>query len=234
MSGRSRRSAWLFWLATILIVAGSVAAWGRPVYQFVADQEQVRGWVGQLGPYGPLGLVLLEVAQILLAPLPGQAVGLVSGYLYGPWWGTLYAMAGLLAGSLLSFLLARHFGRPLLRRLAGESVLARLDELARRGGTLFFLLIWLVPFTPDDVVCFAAGLTPISTGQFLLLVTLGRLPGVLVYTWVGANATRLNPTWWAIGIGCLAVLAVGVWRWGKPLEGCILQLIERLAGYRRT
>lgn len=237
MSERSRPPVWLSWLATILVVSFSVtalAAWGRPLYRFVSDQEQIRVWVGQLGPWGPLGIVVLEVAQILLAPIPGQAVGVVSGYLYGPWWGTLYAMAGLVAGSLLGFLLARHLGRPLIRRLAGESTLAHIDSLARRGGALFFLLVWLVPFTPDDVACFAAGLTPISMGQLLLLVTLGRLPGVLVSAWLGANATRLGPTWWAIGIGCLAVLAVGAWRWRRPLEGFLLRFVERLAGHRRT
>jgi len=234
---RSRPAKWQLWLAVVLIAAVSVAAttaWGSPLYRFVADQERVRAWVGRLGPWGALGIVILEVAQTLLAPLPGQAVGVVSGYFFGPWWGTLYAMAGLLAGSLLAFLLARHWGRPLFRRLVGDGAMARLDRLAHRGGALLFLLLWLIPFTPDDIACFAAGLTPISTRRFLLLVTVGRLPGVLLSTWLGANATRLSSTWWVIGIVGLSVMAVAVWWWREPLEEALLRLVEQLAGQRRT
>jgi uncharacterized membrane protein YdjX (TVP38/TMEM64 family) len=244
MPERARPPAWqraarggLVWLAALLIAAGllvALATWSRPLYQFATDQERIRAWVAQLGLLGPLGIIALQVAQTLIAPIPGQAVGVVSGYLYGLWWGTLYAMAGLVAGSLLGFLLARFLGRPLLRQLVGEHSLARLDDLARRGGALLFFLIWVLPFTPDDLACLAAGLTPMPTRQFLILVTLGRLPGVLLTTWIGANAVRIGPTWWAIGIGALALAALVVWRWRGPIERSLLRFLDRLAGLPRA
>ena len=80
---------WWVWLAlglvlVVLIVA--LLAWWRPIYDFVADQEQIRAWVEQLGAWGPVAIVALETAQALLAPIPGQAIEAVSGYLYGPCW----------------------------------------------------------------------------------------------------------------------------------------------------
>jgi uncharacterized membrane protein YdjX (TVP38/TMEM64 family) len=216
------------WLATGLILAILIAT--LVVYQLVPDQEQIGSWVAGFGPWGPLALVALEIAQTLLAPIPGQAIEAVGGYLYGPWLGTLYAMLGVGVGSLLGFLLARRFGRPWVARLVGPHALARLDDLARRGGALFFFLIWLFPFVPDDLACLAAGLTPMPTGQFLILMFLGRMPGILFSTWVGSNAAQIRPVWWGVLLVLAGIMALVFWRWGDPLQAAILRFLQKLAG----
>ena len=81
----------------------------------------------------------LNVAQVLLAPIPGQFVGLLNGYLYGPWLGTFYSMIGLLLGTALAMGLGRWFGRPLVERLVNPAQLARWDQIAVRQGPPFFL-----------------------------------------------------------------------------------------------
>lgn len=230
MAGLPRRGA--LWIGSALILAALivlVATWGDPLYRFAVNQDQIQAWVVRLGPWGPLGIIALQVAQTLLAPIPGQAIGAISGVLYGTWRGTLYAMAGLLIGSLTAFLLARSVGRPILRRLVSEPTLAQLDDLARRGGPLFFFLIWLFPLTPDDLACLAAGLTPMTTRQFLILVTLGRLPGVWVTVWAGANATQIAPIGWAALLAGIGLLVLGLWLWRDPIQTFLLHLLERIA-----
>ena len=182
-SGNKRFPHWPIWVAGTLLLAGLVAAlaaWWHPVYEFVADQEQMQAWVEGLGAWGPLAIILLEMIQALLAPIPGQAIEAVSGYLYGPWWGTVFPMIGMIIGSSIIFMLSRRFGRPLVIRLVGKTSMARLDDLARRGGAPFFFLIWLFPFAPDDLACVAAGLMPMRFRQFLPLMTIGRLPGIQI------------------------------------------------------
>lgn len=222
---------WLLWLAAVLVLAGLAAAlivWWRPVYDFVADQEQIRAWVEGLGAWGPVAITILEMVQALLAPIPGQAIEAVSGYLYGPWWGTLFPMIGMVIGSSVTFLLARWFGRPLAIRLVGRQAMARLDDLARRGGAPFFFLIWLLPFAPDDLTCMAAGLTPMPFHQFLILMIFGRLPGVFVSVLVGANAARIEPLWWGVLLTAIAIAALVLWRWGEQIQESVLGFIERL------
>lgn len=224
------------WLAVGLILAILIAAlllWGRPLYLFLSNQEDIRSWVERLGAWGPSAIVGLEMAQAIIAPLPGQAAELVGGYLFGPWLGTLYAMTGIVAGSLLGFLLSRRFGRPLASRLVGTKGVARLDDLSRRGGALFFFLLWLLPFVPDDLACLAAGLTPMSIRRFLLLMTLGRLPGIFVATWVGAHAGGIRPLWWGILLAVLVLLSVALWRWGASLQATILRFIDRASSRHR-
>jgi uncharacterized membrane protein YdjX (TVP38/TMEM64 family) len=223
---------WWAWLVAGLILIALIAAllrWWRPMYDFVANQEQVAAWVETLGAWGPLAIILLSMTQALLAPIPGQAIEAVSGYLYGPWLGTLYPVIGMAIGSLITFLLARRFGRPLVIRLIGRKSMDRLDDLVRRGGAPFFFLIWLLPFAPDDLACVAAGLTPMPTRQFMVLMILGRLPGVFVSVLVGAKAAQIEPVWWALLLAVLAAAALILWRWGEQLQEAILSFIERLS-----
>jgi uncharacterized membrane protein YdjX (TVP38/TMEM64 family) len=138
-------------------------------------------------------------------------------------------MIGMVIGSSIIFLLSRRFGRPLVIRLVGKGSMVKLDDLARRGGAPFFFLIWLLPFAPDDLACVAAGLTPMPFRQFIVLMTVGRLPGVFVSVMVGANIARVDPVWWAVLLAAIAVAALIFWRWGDQIQESVLSFIERLS-----
>ncbi|MGD2041456.1 MAG: TVP38/TMEM64 family protein [Anaerolineae bacterium] len=226
------RVRWWVWLLAGLVLVALLAAlirWWEPLYQFLSDQERVAAWVQGLGLWGPVAITLLELIQALLAPIPGQAIEAVSGYLYGPWLGVVFPLIGIGIGSLITFTLARRFGRPLAIRLIGKSSMDRLDDLVERGGAPFFFLIWLLPFAPDDLACVAAGLTPMPTRQFMILMIIGRLPGIFVSVWVGANAARIEPVWWVVIFVIIAIAALILWRWGDQIQEAILSFIERIS-----
>ncbi|MGD8597282.1 MAG: TVP38/TMEM64 family protein [Anaerolineae bacterium] len=226
------RVRWWVWLLAGLVLVALLAAlirWWEPLYQFLSDQERVAAWVQGLGLWGPVAITLLELIQALLAPIPGQAIEAVSGYLYGPWLGVVFPLIGIGIGSLITFTLARRFGRPLAIRLIGKSSMDRLDDLVERGGAPFFFLIWLLPFAPDDLACVAAGLTPMPTRQFMILMIIGRLPGIFVSVWVGANAARIEPVWWVVIFVIIAIAALILWRWGDQIQEAILSTIERIS-----
>jgi len=230
MSERRAPVRWWVWLTVGLLLAAAIAAlviWWQPIYDFLSDQEQVRGWIEGFGAWGPVAIILLEMIQALLAPIPGQAIEAVSGYLYGPWLGTLYPLIGMAIGSFITFSLARRFGRPLAVRLIGKQSMARLDDLVRRGGAPFFFLIWLLPFAPDDLACVAAGLTPMPSRQFMALMILGRMPGVFVSVVVGANVARIQPVWWVVLFVGIGIAALVFWRWGSQIQEAVLVFIER-------
>jgi uncharacterized membrane protein YdjX (TVP38/TMEM64 family) len=236
MAEQRGRIHWWTWLAGglgLALAATALAQWGPALYRMMGDPDQVRTRVAALGGWGPAAIIFLEMAQVLLAPIPGQAVGAVSGYLYGPWLGSLYAMAGTVAGSVLLFTLVRRLGRPALCRLLRPDTLSRLDDLARRGGALFLFLIFLVPFTPDDLACAAAALTPMPFSRFLLLVAIGRLPGVFLAVWVGAHASAIHPAMWIVLLAALACAAIVLWHWGKQIQGAALRGIERVASHNQ-
>jgi uncharacterized membrane protein YdjX (TVP38/TMEM64 family) len=222
---------WVWLIAGALLVAlvGAIIVWWQPIYDLVTDQDRVGSWVEGLGAWGPIAIVFLEMIQALVAPLPGQAIEAVSGYLYGPWLGTLYPMIGMALGSSITFSLARRFGRPAVARLLGQQSMARLDDLVRRGGVPFFFLIWLLPFAPDDLACMAAGLTSMLFGHFIILMFLGRLPGIFVSVWIGANVAQIELVWWVVIFGAIAIAALILWQWGDQIQEAVLGVIERVS-----
>jgi len=190
-------------------------------------QPSGRWWLWLLG-----GLLLAALAAALIVwwrPIY-EFVADQERIRYGPFSGTLWPMIGMVIGSFLLFQLSRRFGRPLLIKLIGRKSMDRLDDLVRRGGAPFFFLIWLVPFAPDDLACAAAGLTPMSTGQFLILMLLGRLPGVFVSVWVGANVARISPLLWALLFAAIAVAVLAFWRWGELIQEAVLRFMEGVGG----
>jgi uncharacterized membrane protein YdjX (TVP38/TMEM64 family) len=194
------------------------------------DAERLRAWVLGWGVWAPLAVVVLQVVQVLVAPIPGQVVGLASGYLFGTAWGTFYSVVGTGLGSWMALVLARALGRPLVERLVPASTLRRLDAAARRRGLLFFLLVFLLPFLPDDAACFVAGLTPIPIPALMLTVLLGRPPGIWVSCWLGAHATGLGVAQWALVIAGSGVVALLLLFCGERLSEWMLAITERLSG----
>ncbi len=216
-------------LAVLVIGVGGVLwYWREPLWTLLDDQERIREWVAGFGPWAPLVSIALNVAQVLLAPMPGQFVGLVNGYLYGVCLGTFYSMVGLALGTTLAMALGRWFGRPLVERLVNPEKLTRWDQIAGRRGPPFFFLVFLFPLVPDDVACFLIGLSPLAIPHMVVLALLGRLPGVFVSCWLGAYATEL-PWWvWIPLGGGVAGLAWVFWRYQAQLEATVVRLIQKL------
>lgn len=182
------------------------------------DQVRLRQWINQWGMWKPFAIIFLQMVQVLLAPVPGQVVGLVSGYFFGVAWGTVYSMIGTVLGSAIAFVLARTFGRPLVERLIPQPTLRRLDEGAQRRGLFFFFMVFLIPFLPDDLACFVAGLSSISIPALILTTLAGRLPGILTSCWLGANAVHFSGTQWAFLIAASALFGALFLLYGEQLQ----------------
>lgn len=223
----SRWPPWLRLLA-LLALAGALSAplviWRDAIAHIFSEREQVVAEIRGAGPWGPLVLIGLSVAQTIVAPIPGQVVNFVAGYLFGLGPGLLYSWLGLVAGTSLAMLLARYAGRPLVERIVDPKLLTRVDALARGRGLRFFFLFFLIPGLPDDILCFVAGLTPLPLRVLILFSATARLPGLLGAVWLGAYAENLPWPWWVV-LGGLGVIALWViWRYGERMERALLRL----------
>ena len=218
-----------------LLVASAIALWRSGLWAMYGDREAFGRLLHDYGRWGPLAIIIAEILQVLLAPVPGQVVGVIAGYMYGPVWGTVLCMIGLSLGTLLAIWLARLLGRPLVERLASrhgersQALIERIDNYARRRGALAVFLIFLLPFLPDDVVCFIAGLTPLRISGLLVLAIIGRAPGVIVSALIGAQAESI--TWTQLGlIALVAVVFAALFaRYREELERVMFRLVDSLS-----
>ena len=107
------------WILVIVSLIGLAAWWGPQVWRIARDEAALQAAIAELGWLGPLALILINVLQIVIAPIPGYVMQAAAGYLYGPFWGGIWGSIGLLAGAMLAMGLARTFGRPLVERFVG-------------------------------------------------------------------------------------------------------------------
>jgi len=224
------KSRWIWFLVFLLLITGFILIWNSPVGLLFRDQEQLLITLQSWGKWAPLVTITLHILQVLTAPIPGTAIDAVNGLLFGPWLGTLYSMIGLLIGSVIVMLLTRKFGRPLMERFVDQSSIERIDHMVERRGSLVIFLIFLLPFLPDDAVCFLAGLTSIPILELMLLALIGRLPGVFVANLIGSHAQSFELWQWLVFGALFALLAGFVWRFRVEIREKILSWLERVSG----
>lgn len=195
---------------TILALGGMavlfVLAGGR-VWHLFRHPEELRLLVRSWGPWAPLGIIAFQVVQIVVAPLPGDALAFASGYGLGFWPTIVWLMTGVLCGASVNFMLIKLLGRRLLRFFLPAEQLARLDALVLRKGTIYIFLLLLVPNPVGDWVYYLAGLTSIPYPLFIACVFVGKLPSNLLNCSLGASATHFGWREWAI----LGAAAVTLW-----------------------
>jgi len=228
-----RRGGPVPWLLGGLLLAFLVVpslVWRGELAGLFTDRDRVMALVRGAGAWGPAALIGLTMAQIIAAPIPGQVVNLVAGYAFGFWRGALYSWLATLVGSTVALALARYAGRPLVVRLVSPQALDRLDRYAAGRGLRFFFLVFLIPFLPDDVACFLAGLTSLPLRALIAVVALGRIPGVVTAVWAGGQADRLGWQGWLIA-GALILLGLFVaLRYGQRLQDALLRWLSQRAG----
>jgi uncharacterized membrane protein YdjX (TVP38/TMEM64 family) len=150
---------------------------------------------------------LLQALQFVILPIPGDLIGIVGGYVYGATFGFLFSTLGLALGSTIAFELARILGKPVVENFISARLLKKFDFLATdRGATLAFLL-FLIPVSPTDVLCFVLGLSRMRLTTFLIVSTLGRMPWTFFLTLQGASIKNAHYTT-AVGIAAVSVVLI--------------------------
>jgi uncharacterized membrane protein YdjX (TVP38/TMEM64 family) len=196
-------------VAVLVLAAGAVAAWRFA--PFLADPVWLRTRLVALGPFAPAGFVLLQAVQVVVAPIPGQALGGVAGYLFGTWAGFVYSMLGVTLGSATAFALARRFGRPFVERTFDAEAVDRFDAVADDAGRFALFALFVLPTFPDDVLCALAGVSSMRLRTLLALVVVGRAPSFALVAYAGDRAAAARPLAALAALGGVALVTALVY-----------------------
>lgn len=174
----------------VFILVMLIMAWliGAPLLRYAGDGELIRSWVERSGIGGRLAYAMLAVVQIIVALIPGEPLEIAAGYAFGAVEGTLICLLSATAGSLLVFGMVRRWGIRLVEVFYPAEKLRSLRFLRSSSKRdLLFLIVFMIPGTPKDLLCYFAGLTDIKFPVWLLICSLGRLPSIVTST-IGGNA----------------------------------------------
>ena len=199
----------------VLIILGFAGLWFRipiwekitDLYHLFSDREQIRQLISSFGSSAPPVFMLIQILQVLIAPVPGEATGFIGGYLFGAVPGFIYSSIGLTVGSWINFIIGRFLGERFVRKLIPAQKFQKIDGMIKRQGIVFLFILFLFPGFPKDYLCLALGLSTLPIKIFLLLTGIGRMPGTFALSLQGAFLYEQNYALLGVMIGACLILA---------------------------
>lgn len=197
-----------------LIIFGFLGVWFRvPIwkkivdfYHLFSDREQVRLFISSFGTSAPPVFMLIQILQVIFAPVPGEATGFIGGYLFGALPGFVYSTIGLTVGSWLNFVIGRFLGERYVRKRIPARQFQKIDDLVKHQGIIVLFILFLFPGFPKDFLCLALGVSTLPITIFILLAGVGRMPGTFALSLQGAFLYEQNYVLLGILMGVCLIL----------------------------
>ncbi len=136
---------------------------------------------------------ILQVLQVIIAPIPGNVTGIVCGSLFGILFGSLISLSAIVLGSFIAFYLGRKYSKAVALKFMKEETYEKYSKvISSKNGKMTLFFMYLLPIFPDDILCILAGSSNITMKQFLLMVLIGRTPGTIASAAIGAGVVDEN------------------------------------------
>ena len=202
---------WIFLIASVYFFMHAEGIKIRALPRFI------RGAAMEAGNAGPF-LLFAAYQAVTIIPFPTAALAIITGSLYGPWWGSLIVVVSLNAASWISFWFARYLGRHFVRESQSRWV-RRYEEWMIEDG-FFAVLIARLLYIPFEYVGVAAGLSTLTFGRYALASFLGMVPSTVTFVILGDAFT--DPRAWVLFGALLLAIAIAILfllrsPWGKRL-----------------
>ncbi|HEY5522387.1 MAG TPA: TVP38/TMEM64 family protein [Desulfuromonadaceae bacterium] len=171
-------------LVLLLVALGVIVWYEAPPELF--DPRWIEEFLKRAGWLAPLVYIFLRVIAIVVAVVPNAPLDIAGGMLFGPFWGTIYALLGSEAGAIVCFLLARQLGREAITRFLHRDITFS-NRFAMRQLAYIVLFARLEPVFSFALVSYGAGLTRMSLRSFALCTLIGMTPGTIILNYYGKS-----------------------------------------------
>ncbi|MBQ2938429.1 MAG: TVP38/TMEM64 family protein [Clostridia bacterium] len=164
-------------------------------------QVQFKEKIQESGMIGPLILFGLEIAQVLLAVLPGEPIEVLAGICFGPIWGSIFLMISVFIITCAIYFLVKKYGRKFIYEFFPKEKVNKLENSKlfkdEKKIEIVMIILFLIPATPKDLLVYIGGLLPIKSSRFILISTLLRFPSIISSVIAGDNILGGE---WKIGV----------------------------------
>lgn len=137
--------------------------------------EDLREFILHYGVFAIPIFLLLQILQVVILPIPGIVAIGAGVALFGAFWGGVYSFIGITLGSLIAFFIGRKFGYKAASWLVGEKTLNKAVSSVSGKDKVVLTVMFILPFFPDDVLCFVAGLSSMSKVYFFVMIIITRI-----------------------------------------------------------
>ncbi len=200
---KKQKARILFWGSFLLLVFSGLILhmfWGESLMtqalfhleDVMTNSIRIRETILSFGILAPLIFMVLQVLQVLFAPVPGEATGILGGYLFGAWSSFIYSSIALAIGSALAFGIGHFFADAFRDRFSGTKIYRRFNHLVFKGDFVIPFVLFLFPGFPKDSLSYLLGLSTMPFKVFIFIAAIARMPGTLVLSFEGAQVYERN------------------------------------------
>lgn len=217
----------LFFLAVLLILQAT------GFFRLIKDAETLRAYLESSGRWMPFMYVALQYLQVVILPIPSIVSTVAGVALFGAFKTLLYSLIGIFCGSLTAFLIGRKLGNKAVAWMVGAETLEKWQKKLKGKDNLVLTTMFLLPVFPDDILCFVAGLSTMSTAYFIVMIFVSRILAISA-TCFSFDFIPFN-TWWGLLIWgiLIAILIAAFILIYKNLDKIQVFLSKRFKVFRK-
>ena len=168
---------------------------------------------------GPVSYIVgVMIATVVF--VPGSVSMMIAGFLFGLAPGFLFAAIGIAGGAQCAFLTGRIGARAWVeQKVAASRRLEAIEKGLQDEAFLIVVLTRLSLIIPFNVLNYAYGVTSVKAPTHLMATTLGMLPAIALYVYLGTlardlgeilsgDATPSNLGYWIVAAGIVAIIVL--------------------------
>jgi len=200
--------AFLVLMAVIVIVAWPYITdvFTEGGVERLVERVQNAGWMGVFVLLG------MQFLQVVVAFIPGEVVQLAAGLMYGPVFGSILILIGCVISSSVVYFLVHKLGAPFVQGMVSTEHLEKFRRFEESGKLdVIVFVLFLIPAMPKDVFTYLVPLTSMDYKRFIILTTVGRIPGVVASTYMAsgfASGEIVGPFVVLVVVAIVAVIAL--------------------------
>jgi uncharacterized membrane protein YdjX (TVP38/TMEM64 family) len=154
--------------------------------------KNVLALLEQYRSFGILPGIFFPLLESFLPILPLFVFIMANAAAFGLWKGFIISWVGACTGSLLVFWIARKIGQKrFFSFLSRHPKVRQLMNWVERHGFGPLFLLYCFPFTPSAAVNVVAGLSRVSTQQFMLAALCGKMVMIFTISFIGYDIVSL-------------------------------------------
>ncbi len=178
------------------------------LWEKLSDYQALSEWINSKGKFSILIYAVLVFCSVIFLPIPSTVMNYLATVLFDNAWITfIVTSVATIAGSFVCYFLGKIFGKRLVIWFAGKEKTEKYSRVINENGKFLFVMMLLLPFFPDDVLCLIAGASSMSLPFFALSTVLARPVMIAVVSFLGKSATDAMDTW-GLPVGITVIVFV--------------------------
>ena len=155
------------------------------VIEYLESIDNIKRLIRQTGGWGIVVFFFITLLQVTILPIPAAITIVVGSIVFNPLTSFLVSSIATLLGSIICFFTGRFFGKKLIKWLFDEEKAKKYSKILAKKGKVPFIIMMLLPFFPDDLICVTAGLSDMSFSFFSVSVAITRSVYILLVSYLG-------------------------------------------------